>query len=80
MNDLEISFIASLRKSSLKGELSNSLKQASIRLIGKEDKDRDHYLCLFIVCLFIILVLVYPKLETIIFVNYRYENYFKING
>ena len=44
-------FIASLRKSFLKEELSNSQKQAVIRLTGKKTKIKgssrigEHYLC-----------------------------------
>ena len=52
LDELKIPFIASLRKSFLKEELSNSQKQAAIRLIEKKDtkirdlsKIGDHYLC-----------------------------------
>ena len=38
-DELKIPFIASLRKSFLKEELSNCQKQAVIRLIEKQDKD-----------------------------------------
>ena len=41
-DELKIPFIVSLRKSFLKEELSNSQKQAVIRLIEKKDKDKRH--------------------------------------
>ena len=41
-DELEIPFIASLRKSFLKEELSNSQKQAVIRSIEKEDQDKRY--------------------------------------
>ena len=41
-DELKIPLIASLRKSFLKEELSNSQKQAVIRLIGKKDKDKRY--------------------------------------
>ena len=41
-DELKIPFIASLRKSFLKEELSNSQKQAVIRLIEKKDKDKRY--------------------------------------
>ena len=39
---MKIPFIASLRKSFLKEELSNSQKQAVIRLTEKKDKDKRY--------------------------------------
>ena len=39
-DELKIPFIASLRKSFLNKELSNSQKQTAIRLIEKKDKDK----------------------------------------
>ena len=39
---MKIPFIASLRKLFLKEELSNSQKQAVIRLIEKKDKDKRY--------------------------------------
>ena len=39
---MEIPFIASLRKSFLKEELSNSQKQAVIRSIEKKDQDKSY--------------------------------------
>ena len=41
-DELKIQFIASFRKSFLKEELSNSQKQAVIRLIEKKDKDKRY--------------------------------------
>ena len=41
-DQLKIPFIASLRKSFLKEESSNSQKQAVMRLIEKKDKDKGY--------------------------------------
>ena len=41
-DELKIPFIASLRKSFLKEEISNSRKQAVIRLIEKKDNDKRY--------------------------------------